>query len=142
MNIFIKLVLFASYLLLFSVQAEEIGEVSTKFRIASPNDKITVVAFNDPDIAGSTCYLSRAKVGGFSGIVGFAEDTSDASIACRQTGKIIITEDILSGDEDGEEVFKADTSVFFKTLQVVRFYDPKRNVIIYGRISRKQRSCS
>ena len=113
------------------IQAEEIGEVSTKFRMAGPNDKIVVEVFDDPRIPGTTCYLSRAKTGGLSGAVGLAEDPSDASIACRQTGPIQLPEDIANGDGDGEEVFKERESILFKTLQVVRFYDPRRHVIIY-----------
>ena len=69
------------------LQAEELGEVSTKFRVVGPNDKIIIEAFDDPAVAGVTCYLSRAKTGGVGGAMGIAEDTSDASIACRQTGQ-------------------------------------------------------
>ena len=111
--------------------ADQIGEVSTHFRLTSPNDKIVVEAFDDPRIPGSTCYLSRAKRGGFKGAIGLAEDTSDAPIACRQTGTIVLPESISNGHDDGEEVFKKRTSLLFKSLQVVRFYDPKRNVITY-----------
>lgn len=107
--------------------AEEIGSVSTVFKMLGPNDKIVVEAFDDPKVAGVTCYLSRAKKGGISGGLGVAEDTSDASIACRQVGTIAITGKI----KDGETVFQKDTSLLFKTLQVVRFHDTKRNVLIY-----------
>ncbi len=88
------------------VTAEEIGEISTKFNIATPNDKILVVAFDDPDINGVTCYLSRSVVGGFLGTLGLAEDTSDASIACRQTDEIKILEEIESGKKNGKKSFK------------------------------------
>ncbi len=118
-------------LLPFITSAEKIGEVSTKFRMATPNDKIVIEAFDDPRIPGATCYLSRAKKGGLKGAVGLAEDTSDASIACRQTGSIQLPDDIASGESNGDEVFKKRTSVLFKSLQVVRFYDPKRKVITY-----------
>ena len=111
--------------------AEGIGSVSTKFKILGANDKIVIEAFDDPEITGATCYLSRAKTGGVSGVVGVAEDTSDASIACRQIGPISLPEDVRSGKEDGKEVFKKNTSLLFKSLQVVRFYDAKRNVLVY-----------
>lgn len=111
--------------------AEDIGSVSTRFKLLGANDKIVVEAFDDPDIAGATCYLSRAKTGGISGTVGVAEDRSEASIACRQTGPITLAEKIKNGKANGEEVFKKSTSLLFKTLQVVRFYDAKRNVLIY-----------
>jgi len=117
--------------MLGAAQADEIGSVSTKFKWLGPNDKIVVEAFADPDVPGVACYLSRAKTGGMSGAFGVAEDTSDASIACRQIGPIRLPEPILSGDEDGEEVFKKRTSLIFKSLQVVRFYDAKRNVLVY-----------
>ncbi len=118
-------------LLLSSAQAEEIGKVSTTFKILGANDKIVIEAFDDPDISGATCYISRAKTGGISGALGIAEDTSDASIACRQTGKIILPPQVLSGKWDGKRVFRKSTSLLFKKLQVVRFYDSKRNALIY-----------
>lgn len=111
--------------------AEQIGSVSTKFKILGANDKIVIEAFDDPEIAGATCYLSRAKTGGVSGVVGVAEDTSDASIACRQIGPISLPENVKNGRTDGKEVFKKSTSLLFKSLQVVRFYDAKRNVLVY-----------
>lgn len=110
-----------------AVAAEEIGSVSTVFKMLGPNDKIVVEAFDDPKVAGVTCYLSRAKKGGISGGLGVAEDTSDASIACRQVGPIAFSGKI----KDGETVFEKDTSLLFKTLQVVRFHDRKRDVLVY-----------
>ena len=114
-----------------TLQAEQVGSVSTKFKFLGPNDKIVIEAFDDPDITGVTCYLSRAKTGGISGAVGVAEDTSDASIACRQTGPITLPEEVKSGKADGDEVFKKRTSLIFKTMQVVRFYDRKRHALVY-----------
>ena len=43
--------------------AEEIGQVSTVFKVVGPNDRIVVEAFDDPKVPGVTCYLSRAKTG-------------------------------------------------------------------------------
>lgn len=111
--------------------AEEIGSVNTVFKMLGANDKIVVEAFDDSDIEGVTCYLSRAKKGGVSGSLGLAEDTSDASLSCRQVGPIVVPDAVRSKRLDGEEVFKKRTSLLFKTMQVVRFYDAKRNVIIY-----------
>ena len=124
----------AILLLAFSaslIQAEQLGSVSTKFRVLGPNDKIVIQAFDDPAVPGVTCYLSRAKTGGMSGAVGLAEDTSDASIACRQTGPIVLPKDVMNGKSDGDRVFRKSTSLLFKKLQVVRFYDPQRNTLVY-----------
>ncbi len=114
-----------------SVWAEEIGRVSTTFKVLGANDKIVIEAFDDPDIPGATCYLSRAKTGGISGAIGVAEDRSDASLSCRQTGGIHLPQSVLSGKGDGRRVFKKSTSILFKKLQVVRFYDKKRNTLVY-----------
>ncbi|MGE8363036.1 CreA family protein [Pseudomonas sp.] len=109
------------------VSAEEIGEVSTVFKWMGPNDKIVVEAFDDPKVAGVTCYLSRAKTGGIKGGLGLAEDRAEASIACRQVGPIRFKAEL----EEGEEVFRERTSLVFKTMQVVRFFDEKRNTLVY-----------
>jgi CreA protein len=103
------------------------GSVSTKFRLLGPNDKIVVDGFDDPKVEGVACHISRAQTGGVKGGLGVAEDTSDASIACRQVGPIkIITE-----FKDGERVFDERRSFLFKKLQVVRFFDRERNVLVY-----------
>ena len=107
--------------------AEEIGSVSTVFKFVGPNDRIVVEAFDDPKVDGVTCYLSRAKTGGMKGGLGLAEDRAEASIACRQTGPISFKGDL----KDGDEVFKERTSLVFKTMQVVRFFDQKRNTLVY-----------
>ena len=111
--------------------AEEIGSVNTAFVLVGANHKIVIEAFDDPKIPGVSCHLSRAKTGGVKGSFGIAEDTADASIACRQTGVIALSQDIQSKKSDGERVFKESTSLLFKHLQVVRFYDAKRNTLIY-----------
>ena len=107
--------------------AEEIGEVSTVFKWLGPNDKVVIEAFDDPKVDGVTCYLSRAKTGGVKGGLGLAEDRSEAAIACRQVGPITIQGEL----KDGEEVFKERTSLVFKSMQVVRFFDRKRNTLVY-----------
>ena len=111
--------------------ADVIGSVNTKFKMIGPSDKIVIEAFDDEDIPGVACYLSRAKTGGVSGAVGVAEDTSDASLECAQIGPIRLPDEVRSGKRNGDQVFKKRTSLLFKTLQVVRFYDPQRNVLVY-----------
>ena len=107
--------------------AEEIGSVDTVFKFLGPDHKIVIEAFDDPKVEGVTCHLSRAKKGGLKGAFGFAEDPSDASIACRQVGPIHFREKF----KDGEEVFSKRTSLIFKELHVVRFFDQKRQVLVY-----------
>ena len=107
--------------------AEQVGEVDTVFKWLGPNHKIVVEAFDDPLGDGVTCYLSRAKTGGIKGGLGLAEDRAEASIACRQVGPIRINGKL----KDGDVVFKERTSLVFKTMQVVRFFDESRNTLVY-----------
>lgn len=111
--------------------AEQIGSVDTVFKIFGPDHKIVVEAFDDPDVKNVTCYISRAKTGGIKGGLGLAEDTSDAAISCQQVGPVELSEKIKNGKAQGEVVFQKRTSLVFKKLQVVRFYDQKRNALAY-----------
>ena len=114
-------------LLAFPASAKEIGSVDTKFNLLSPDDSINVAAFPDPKIEGVVCYLSRAQKGGYRGALGLAEDTSDASIDCRQVGPIRMVKSF----DKGESVFRERRSLIFKSLKVVRFCDDASNAIVY-----------
>lgn len=109
---------------------ERIGQVSTTWRMMSPNDKVVIERYDDPKVENASCYLSRAETGGWSGAVGLAEDPSRFSIACRAVGPLRIIGDIPRDDE-GEVVFSEDSSVFFKELRVSRFFDAEKNVLVY-----------
>lgn len=119
--------LFCYVIIVSALHAEEIGSVDTEFKWLGPDHKIVVEAFDDPKIEGITCHLSRSKKGGFKGMVGLAEETSDASIACRQVGPIRVIGEL----KEGERVFSESRSLIFKKLQVVRFFDEKRQTYIY-----------
>lgn len=110
-------------------RAEPIGEVDTVFKLIGPDHKIVVDAYDDPGVAGVTCYVSKAKTGGIKGAVGLAEDRSEASIACRQVGPIS-----FPGGKPlprQEEIFSERRSLLFKRLRVVRMVDPARNALVY-----------
>ena len=109
---------------------EEIGAVSTTFRLMSPNDKVVIERYDDPKVDNVSCYLSRADTGGWSGAMGFAEDPSRFSIACRAVGPVEIKGKIPT-DKKGEVVFSEDTSILFKELRISRFYDTQKNVLVY-----------
>jgi CreA protein len=108
---------------------EPVGEVDTVFKLIGPDHKIVVEAYDDPKVAGVTCYVSRAKTGGVKGALGLAEDKSEASIACRQTGEIAFTAGKPLAQQ--EEIFTERISLVFKKLRVVRMVDAKRNTLVY-----------
>jgi CreA protein len=111
-----------------AAHAQAIGEVDTVFKLFGPDHKIVVDAFDDPKVKGVTCYVSRAKTGGIKGGLGLAEDTSDASIECKQVGAVSFVGDPL---KQQEVVFTERTSLVFKKLQVVRMVDKARNTLVY-----------
>jgi CreA protein len=105
---------------------EEIASVNTNFRITG-SDRVVVEAYDDPLVAGVTCYVSRARTGGIKGSLGIAEDPTEASIACRQVGPVKIAEPL----KQQTDVFTERMSLIFKTLHVVRIVDAKRNTLVY-----------
>ncbi len=107
--------------------AETVGSVDTAFKLIGPDHKVVVEAYDDPKVNGVTCYVSRAKTGGISGGLGFAEDKAEASIACRQVGPISFPGPL----KQQEEVFNQSLSILFKKLRIVRMVDQKRNALVY-----------
>jgi CreA protein len=110
----------------FTAHAEVIGEVSTTWR-ALGNDKIVVEAVNDDEVSGVTCHISYAKTGGVSGKLGFADDPSRFSIACRQTGPLVAKSPLPKQTE----IAGFKRSAIFKEMKVVRMMDTKNNVMVY-----------
>jgi CreA protein len=108
-------------------RSQQVGEVDTVFKLIGPDHKIVVEAYDDPKVAGVTCYVSRAKTGGVKGAFGLAEDKSEASIACRQTGAISFSKPL----PEQEEMFSERQSLVFKRLHVVRMVDRARNTLVY-----------
>ena len=108
-------------------RAQPIGEVDTVFKWIGPDHKIVVHAYDDPKVAGVTCYVSRAKTGGIKGAVGLAEDKAEASIACRQVGPVSFAKPLPLQ----EDVFDVRLSILFKKLRVVRMVDRQRNTLVY-----------
>ena len=146
-NIFILLVFSLGIL---SGYSETIGTVDTTFNLIGKNDQLTIESFDDPLIKNVTCYISRPIKGGIKGGLGIAEETSDSSISCRQVGQIQDSEisDLKEFEKAGKKlkgkkaiafrsVFKEDTNLFFKNTYVVRFFDERKNVIIYMSFARE-----
>ncbi|MDD2884662.1 MAG: CreA family protein [Dechloromonas sp.] len=114
-------------------QAEEVGCLTTAWKLIGANHRVCISAFDDPKVSGVTCHVSQARTGGIKGSFGLAEDPSQFSIACRQIGPISLPANL----PDDEVVFTDNTSLIFKETKISRFVDRKRNVLIYLAISRK-----
>src|ERR1700682_6266489 len=104
-----------------------IGSVNTEFKLIGPDHKIVVESYDDPKIEGITVFVSKSQTGGIKGALGLAEDTSDASVAVRQTGPIKVKESF----ENGEDAVTEQRSVLFKRLHVSRFWDASHRSFVY-----------
>ena len=113
--------------------AEEVGCVTTTWKLIGANDRICIYAFDDPKVPGVTCHVSQARTGGVKGSFGLAEDPSQFSLACRQVGPITLPAKLPRD----EVVFSDATSLVFKETKITRFHDDRRNVLIYVAVSRR-----
>lgn len=127
----LMLALFPSVLL---AQDAHIGSVRTEFKLLGPNNTIEVERFDDPKVQGVSCYLSYSQIGGISGAVGLAEEASEASVACRQTGEIVFNPAEV---EEQEVIFTQRRSVLFKNMRVVRMHDAETETFVYLTYSTK-----
>ena len=107
--------------------AEQVGEVGVDWL----GNDIIIEAFQDPEVQGVTCHVSYFERGVIDRLQkgDWFEDPSNSSIACRQTGPIVIGD--IETDEDGEEVFKQRQSLIWKQFVINRIYDQANNSLVY-----------
>jgi CreA protein len=121
----------ASFVLLpGAVRAQEpdlIFKKSTVWRALTPNDKLATYGIDDPAVEGVACHFTVPEKGGLSGAFGVAEERSEISLSCRQTGPVRFKAKF----EQGSVVLRESRSLFFKRMQIVRGCDVKRNVLVY-----------
>lgn len=116
-----------------TVLADQVGDIGVDW----VGNDIVVDAVSDPQVKGVTCHvayfdrslLDRLHKGNWF------EDPSNSSIACRQTGPIVIGNINLS--KHGEEIFKERRSLIWKALVINRIYDEKNDTLIYLAHSRR-----
>jgi CreA protein len=124
---FLAACLLASTAAFASSDYTRIGKVDTTFKLLGRNDRIVVDRYDDPKVAGVSCYMSRAETGGIKGSFGLATDPSRFSIACRATGPVHVTGSV----PDNEIVFGASANWLFKEIRVSRLYDKQKQVLVY-----------
>ena len=117
-----------------TARADDIGCISTTFNLLSPNDKVCVSDFEDPDVPGVVCDISQARKGGWGQPLGLNEDPSNFSVSCRQVGPIDVD---IAKLKNKEEVFTQRTSIFFKATRIYRLIDKKHNALVYLAVSSK-----
>ncbi|MBU3732807.1 MAG: hypothetical protein FGM26_14905, partial [Beijerinckiaceae bacterium] len=110
-----------------SDEPELLFKRSTVWKMLTPDDKLATYVIDDPGVEGVSCYYTVPEKGGVKGMLGVAEEVSDISLACRQTGPIRFKEKF----EQGTTMFRQSRSLIFKKMQIVRGCDAKRNTLVY-----------
>ena len=110
-----------------SAMAEEVGRVGVDW---IGND-ILIEALADPEVQGVTCHLAYFDRSTLDRLMqgNWFEDPSNSSIACRQTGPIVMGE--IERGPKGEEIFSERQSLLLKSLSVTRIYDAANDTLIY-----------
>ena len=107
--------------------AKEVGEVDVDWL----GNDIIIEAIADPKVKGVTCHVAYFERGLIDRLQKgkWFEDPSNSSIACRQTGPLVIGD--IDKDENGETVFSQRQSLIWKSVRVTRVYDASTNTLIY-----------
>ena len=134
--------LIVSCLTLFAALSQADADDVGRFRNDWTGNGIVVEAVADPKVQGVTCHISRFSRGVIDRLAkgGWFVDPSNSSIACHQTGPMIIGD--IDTSMSGEEVFSERLSLIFKSLAVRRIYDKKNMTLIYVIYSRQVKDAS
>ena len=116
-----------------AARADEVGEIGVDWL----GNDIIIEAVEDPEVAGVTCHVAYFERGLVDRLQkgNWFEDPSNSSIACRQTGPLVVGDIELDGG--GEEIFKQRRSIIWKKLVINRVYDQKNDTLIYLAHSRQ-----
>ena len=107
--------------------ATNVGSVGVDW---TGND-IAVEAVPDPEVAGVVChvaYFNRSLIDRLQQGNWF-EDPSYSAIDCAASGPVTVGNISLSAG--GEEIFKQQRSLIWKSLRVSRVYDQANNSLVY-----------
>jgi CreA protein len=110
----------------------EVGHVNTAITNLglTRSHRVVVERFDDPEVRNVSCWISQARAGGFSGMLGVAEDPARFALTCAATGPVEVLPGARRG-ERGDQVFETSTSLFFKETRVHRFVDEERRAVVY-----------
>lgn len=106
---------------------QRVGQVGVDW---TGND-INIESVADPQVQGVVChvaYFNRSFIDRLQQGNWF-EDPSYSAIDCAAVGPVTVGDISLS--QGGEEIFKQQTSLIWKSLRVNRIYDAANNTLVY-----------
>lgn len=107
--------------------ATDVGSVGVDW---TGND-IAVEAIADPEVQGVVChvaYFNRSLLDRLQQGSWF-EDPSYSAVDCSANGAITVGD--INLNRGGEEIFKQNRSLIWKSLRVSRIYDATNNSLVY-----------
>ena len=123
--------------LLLSACGNNNGADVGKIKVDWTGNDVVIEAVQDPEIAGVVCHVSyfdrslidRLQQGNWF------EDPSYSAIDCAASGPVTVGD--ISMSTGGEEIFKQQRSLIWKSLRVSRMYDKANNSLVYLAHSRE-----
>ena len=108
-----------------------------KINVDWTGNDIAIEAVEDPGVKGVVChvsYFNRSLIDRLQQGNWF-EDPSYSAIDCAASGPITVGK--ISTSAGGEEIFKQQRSLIWKSLRVSRVYDKANNSLVYLAHSRE-----
>jgi CreA protein len=102
-----------------------------KINVDWTGNDIAIEAVEDPAVKGVVChvaYFNRSLIDRLQQGNWF-EDPSYSAIDCAASGPVTIGKIALGAG--GEEIFKQQRSLIFKSLRITRVYDQPNNTLVY-----------
>ena len=107
--------------------SQDVGKITVDW---TGND-VVIEAVEDPEIKGVVChvsYFNRSLIDRLQQGNWF-EDPSYSAIDCAASGPVTVGN--ISMSTGGEEIFKQQRSLIWKSLRVSRIYDKANNSLVY-----------
>jgi len=108
-----------------------------KIKVDWTGNDIAIEAVEDPAVKGVVChvaYFNRSLIDRLQQGNWF-EDPSYSALDCAASGPVVVGN--ISTAAGGEEIFKQQRSLIWKSLRVTRVYDKANNSLVYLAHSRE-----
>jgi CreA protein len=117
--------------LLLAACGQDNAKTVSKVSVDWTGNDIAIDAVEDPGVKGVVChvaYFNRSLIDRLQQGNWF-EDPSYSAIDCAITGPVTVGKIALG--PGGEEIFKQQRSLIFKSLRITRVYDKANNTLLY-----------
>ena len=118
-------------IVLLAACGKNTGTDVAKINVDWTGNDIAIEAVEDPEVKGVVChvaYFNRSLIDRLQQGNWF-EDPSYSAIDCAASGPVTVGN--ISMSPGGQEIFKQQRSLIFKSLRITRIYDKANNTLLY-----------